>query len=69
MPITLQLLIESAIKHNIVSKSMFLKIHISNDGMDALLVELLKNPVPSTGPVQENIKKRYAFLMNKGVVK
>ncbi len=48
---------------------MFLKIHISNDGMDALLVELLKNPVPSTGPVQENIKKRYAFLMNEGVVK
>ncbi|SFW74428.1 hypothetical protein SAMN05661012_04160 [Chitinophaga sancti] len=48
---------------------MFLKIHISNDGMDALLVELLKNPVPSTGPVRENIKKRYAFLMNEGVVK
>lgn len=67
IPLSLQLLVENAIKHNIVSKSKPLKIDISISDDEKYLV--VKNnlqrkiqPVESTGMGLENIKKRIAFF-------
>ena len=69
-PMTLQLLIENALKHNIVSVSKPLSIKISGHE-DRLTVlnnlQLKQSPEPGTKTGLENIKNRYAFLTQQTV--
>lgn len=68
-PITLQLLVENAIKHNRIDRESPLQIRIYTNQMDELIVEnpikpLLKSPV-SSGMGLENIINRYKLLSKK----
>lgn len=70
LPLCLQLLVENAIKHNIVSKNKPLKIDISisNDGKCLIVRNNLQRkiqPVESTGMGLANIKKRIAFFTDE----
>jgi len=64
-PATLQMLIENAIKHNVVSKKHPLKMKIYNSG-DYIVVEntiLLKQVPPASSRLGlQNIRERYRFL-------
>jgi len=67
-PLTIQLLIENAIKHNTISQSKPLHIQISEEG-EWLVVEnnLQKkiNPEDSMGIGLENLTSQYALLSNR----
>jgi sensor histidine kinase YesM len=70
-PLVLQMLIENAIKHNVISEDNPLTIHVYSDG-EYLVVEnnlqrkqVLAEESPGIG--LENICKRYEFLTNKEV--
>jgi sensor histidine kinase YesM len=67
-PLTLQLLIENAIKHNVFSTDLPLNIHIYFPESKFLVVENNKTPKliqePSTNMGLKNIKERYR-LMNQ----
>ena len=68
---TLQLLIENALKHNIVSNSRPLTISISANGNTLEIANNIQpklSPEPSTKTGLENIKSRYAFLTSQPVV-
>ena len=69
-PLTLQMLVENALKHNEVSKSNPLSIEVFSEG-DFIVVKnnvQLKNSVgESTGVGLENIRARYKFLSDKAV--
>jgi two-component system LytT family sensor kinase len=68
-PITLQLLIENAIKHNTASRSKPLLISITADENGDLLVEntlqRLNYNIPSTGTGLKNIESRYKLLSDR----
>lgn len=70
-PLTLQMLVENALKHNEVSKAHPLSIEVFREG-DYIVVKnnlQLKNNVgESTGVGLENIKSRYRFLTEKAVI-
>ncbi|WP_440133787.1 sensor histidine kinase [Chitinophaga sancti] len=69
-PITLQLLIENAIKHNIASPSQPLYILITDEGNELVVrnnIQLIANELPSTKMGLENIKKRYELLFGQSV--
>jgi LytS/YehU family sensor histidine kinase len=71
-PLVLQMLVENAIKHNVISEENPLSIHIFVEG-DFIVVE---NNVQrksgqiedSTGVGLDNIYKRYEFLTDKKVI-
>jgi two-component system, LytTR family, sensor kinase len=69
-PVSLQLLIENAIKHNVVSAQKPLKVSIQS-AEDSLKVSNNLQPKQqkeeSTGVGLENIRKRYAILSNKTI--
>lgn len=68
-PMTLQLLIENAVKHNIVSSKQPLDIVISAEN-DNLIVKnnlQFKEEVSGTGVGLKNISSRYAFLTDRKV--
>ena len=70
-PFTLQLLIENAIKHNIVSLDRPLQINLySENGFIVVenTLQLKKTPEASTGLGLENINQRYTHLLDKTVV-
>ena len=71
VPLALQILIENAIKHNIVSKEKPLVIEIFNSGENKLIIKnnlQKKNTVPSsTGFGLQNIKTRYNFYTDQDV--
>lgn len=68
VPMSVQLLIENAIKHNIVSKAKPLKVSIETKG-DVLIVRNNIQPkstqIPSTKIGLKNIEKRYQLISNK----
>lgn len=67
-PMTLQLLVENALKHNVVSAIKPLKLTIKVEG-DYLVVENnlqpKLSPEPSTKTGLENIKTRYAMMTSR----
>lgn len=71
-PLTLQLLVENAIKHNIVSKADPLFINISSSETDYIEVinnlQLRELHEPSTGIGLRNINRRYGFLTKQKVL-
>jgi two-component system, LytTR family, sensor kinase len=70
-PLTLQMLIENAIKHNEVSSEKSLTIDIYNDEKQNLIVEnILQKKIdsePSTGIGLKNIENRFQFLSGKNI--
>jgi LytS/YehU family sensor histidine kinase len=70
-PLVLQMLVENAIKHNVISSEDPLAIRIYGD-QESIVVEnniQKKNVLPedSKGIGLENIKSRYSFLTSKNV--
>ncbi len=71
-PLTLQLLIENAIKHNVASSSKQLKVEIKNSDNRFLTISNNFQPkvsVPfSTGIGLDNVMQRYHLLFNKDII-
>ena len=70
-PLSLQMLIENAIKHNIISKDKPLKIQISANEKALSVVNNLQEKVTfeqSTKVGLQNIQNRYALLTNKNIL-
>lgn len=70
-PFTLQLLIENAIKHNVVSLQRPLQIRLYEDGEYIALENVLqpkKGDVNSTGVGLKNISSRYDHLLEKQII-
>ncbi|MBK7173349.1 MAG: histidine kinase [Bacteroidales bacterium] len=71
-PLTLQMLIENAIKHNEISNENTLNIKVFVDGLNNLVVEnTLKRKIdsePSTGIGLKNIRDRYLILLGKQII-
>lgn len=69
-PVTLQILIENAIKHNIINESNPLTIHIKSAG-DTLLIEnniqKKKQVENSNGQGLINLRTLYSFLSNREI--
>ncbi|MDP5169650.1 MAG: histidine kinase [Bacteroidia bacterium] len=70
-PLTLQMLVENAIKHNIISTSKPLKITVVALGQAEITIsnpyQPKRQPQPSTGLGLENIKKRFQLLTSREV--
>jgi sensor histidine kinase YesM len=70
-PLTLQMLVENAIKHNEISHDHALRINIFIKDEDSIVVEnTLKKKIdaePSTGIGLKNIQNRYQFLFGKEI--
>jgi len=71
-PLTLQLLIENAIKHNVASASRQLKIEIKNTTDNFLVIsnnfQPKKSVQASTGTGLGNVLQRYHLLFNKEIL-
>lgn len=71
-PLTLQLLIENAVKHNIISAETPLVIDVFSENDTYLVVknnlQLRENQLPSTGVGQKNIKSRYQLFAPTEVI-
>ncbi|MBC8047305.1 MAG: histidine kinase [Fimbriimonadaceae bacterium] len=66
-PLSLQLLVENAIKHNIVSSEKPLRIGISNENGYLIVknnLQLRTEKIISTGIGLENLKERYRLIHN-----
>ncbi|MCB0779280.1 MAG: hypothetical protein KDC03_07050, partial [Flavobacteriales bacterium] len=70
-PLTLQMLVENAVKHNTASLSHPLRVDIYAENGRSLIVRNTlrrKNGVPEgTGTGLENIRQRYAYLSDRPV--
>lgn len=71
-PLALQMLLENAIKHNVVSKEdpLFVNVYV-NDGKYIVIENTVKTKIdkdPSTGVGLENIQNRYRYLAGKEIV-
>ncbi len=68
-PMTIQLLVENAVKHNIASRShpLNIRIFIENEYLWVLNDLQLKKNAENTGLGLKNIASRYAFLTDKKV--
>lgn len=72
VPASIQMLIENAIKHNIVSRQKPLQIDIHTNGNETLVVknnlQPRLQPEPSTRFGLQNIKKRYELICGRSVI-
>ena len=72
VPLSLQLLFENAIKHNIISKEKPLSISLKvEDGKRLVLtntLQLRSNPEPGTKTGLANIKSRYEYFSDQPVI-
>lgn len=70
-PVTLQILIENAIKHNIINENNPLTIHIKSEG-DTLIIEnniqRKKQVETSNGQGLINLRTLYSFLSDRAIV-
>jgi two-component system, LytTR family, sensor kinase len=70
-PLALQILIENAIKHNVLSTDEPLRINIYSDAQDQLMVENNLQPklsiAENTGKGLQNISDRYQLLSGKPI--
>lgn len=71
VPLSLQLLFENAIKHNIISSTKPLTVELFTENDDLLIVrnnlQLKQQTHPSTKVGLENIKNRFAFFSDRKV--
>ncbi len=70
-PLALQMLIENAIKHNIVSELKPLKIEVSVQDKWLMVTNNLQKRASTektSGPGINNIKMRYEYLSNQSIV-
>jgi len=70
-PLSLQLLLENAIKHNIISKSKPLSIDVFSEDNNLIVrnnIQLKSSNIASTQLGLKNIEKRYALLSEKTIV-
>jgi LytS/YehU family sensor histidine kinase len=68
-PMTLQLLVENAVKHNVASRKRPLNIEITSGNKSLVVINNLqpKDDQKGTGIGLKNISSRYAFLTDKKV--
>ena len=68
-PMTLQMLIENAVKHNVASRKKPLKVEVFSQNGHLVIRNNLqkKKNVSSTGVGLANIRNRYAFLVEKNI--
>lgn len=70
-PLTLQMLVENAIKHNVVSKTAPLYVELYIDDLGELVVknnlQVKKSLEKSTKTGLDNIRKRYQYLGNQEI--
>ena len=71
VPLSLQLLVENAVKHNVISNKKPLTIKIHKGKNDSLMVcnnlQRKSQTMPSTKTGLDNIKSRYKILANNEV--
>ncbi|MGL5913967.1 MAG: sensor histidine kinase [Bacteroidales bacterium] len=69
-PLTLQLLMENVIKHNVISenKPMKIRINICNDLLVVSNLVNLKNNIETTRTGLNNLSNRCILLMNKDII-
>jgi hypothetical protein len=70
-PLTIQLLVENAIKHNVISKSKPLNIYIALENNYVVVSNNIQEKLTkeaSTGIGLDNIQSRYSILFNKQIV-
>lgn len=72
VPAALQMLVENAIKHNVVSRQKPLQIDIHTNGNETLVIKNNLQPrmlkEPSTRIGLENIRKRYELISGRDVI-
>jgi ligand-binding sensor domain-containing protein len=70
-PLTIQLLVENAIKHNVISRSKPLNIYITLENEYVVVSNNIQEKLTkeaSTGIGLDNIQSRYSILFNKHIV-
>jgi len=70
VPMSLQLLLENAIKHNVISRAKPLHITVKVVGEDLIVTNPLQpksTQLPSTKMGLKNIEKRYTLISNKAI--
>ncbi|NAS13291.1 sensor histidine kinase [Poritiphilus flavus] len=70
VPMSLQLLLENAIKHNVISKARPLAIHVHEEDGHLVVtnqIQLKSTKLPSTKLGLRNIRKRYALIADNPV--
>ncbi len=70
VPMSLQLLLENAIKHNVISKAKPLEVHINIKDNCIVVdnkIQVKSTQLPSTKVGLKNIEKRYALITNTSV--
>lgn len=71
VPMSIQLLLENAVKHNVISRANPLTIKIGLDKDQLLVVNRLQpksSKLPSTKLGLRNIKRRYALISNRPMI-
>ena len=71
VPLSLQLLIENAVKHNITSNKRPLHIDIFQEGNQLIIrnnLQLKEQAMPSTGTGLNNIRSRYHILTKQDII-